>query len=85
MSVFQQYHYEGPSQSQKLDLANIPKECISVTVNIQDEKLKKAMDERIRAFKVSLDRAVKSEEWGIAFRVSLKLRLLEDLLKEVGL
>ena len=79
------YSYDNYMGTQTLDLTNIPKESITVSVSIADETLKKVIDERIAQLKRGLDRAAKGEEWTVAARVSLKLKVLEEVLKEAGL
>ncbi|WP_338781784.1 hypothetical protein [Streptomyces sp. DG1A-41] len=79
------YDYSGYPSRDRLDLANIPKECITVSVSIADEKLKEAVVKRIRLLKGSLDNAKQTEQWGVAHRVSCKLKVLEDVLKEAAL
>jgi hypothetical protein len=84
MPLFPHYEYAGPGQAHKLDLTNIPKECVTVTVNIKDEKLKTAIEKRIRVLKGALENAKQSEQWGVAHRVSQKLSVLEEVLKEAA-
>ncbi|MFE9442524.1 hypothetical protein ACFYO2_26815 [Streptomyces sp. NPDC006602] len=84
MATFPRYEYEGNSQSHKLDLTNIPKECVTVTVSIKDEKLKDAIQGRISALKGSKARAIDFEQWGAVHRIEIKLNVLESVLKEAN-
>lgn len=78
------YEYDGYAGIQRLDLTNIPKECITVTVSIADENLKKVIEERIGQLKRGLEKAVQCEHWTIASRISLKLKVLEEVLEEAA-
>ncbi|MEU5577812.1 hypothetical protein ABZ791_10575 [Streptomyces huasconensis] len=81
--MFHSYEYEGP-QAHTLDLANIPKECLTVTVDIRDEKLKAAVERRITDLKRSLKGATEEGQWALAGVIATKLRALEEVLKEAG-
>ncbi|MCY0956381.1 hypothetical protein [Streptomyces sp. H27-H5] len=82
MSPFPRFDYEGDPQY--LDLKNIPKSAVTVTVNINDEKLRTAVNERIRMYEASREQAIKDESYGVAFRVELKLKALRDVLQDAG-
>jgi hypothetical protein len=84
MPMFPRYEYEGP-QAHKLDLTNIPKECVTVTVDIKDEKLKAAVEKRVAGLKRSLKRAIAESQWALAGVIFTKLTVLEELLKEADL
>lgn len=84
MTLFPRYEYEGP-QSHKLDLTNIPKECVTVTVDIKDEKLAEALRRKIRSLEASLALGSKQEDWALTYRASLKLDVLRQVRDEAGL
>ncbi|MGN7135837.1 hypothetical protein [Streptomyces pseudogriseolus] len=78
------YEYDGYAGIQRLDLTNIPKDCITVTVSIADEKLKRVIEDRMTQLKRGLEKAVQCEEWTIASRISLKLKVLEEVVAEAA-
>lgn len=82
--MFPRYEYEGP-RSHKLDLTNIPKECVTVTVDIRDEKLTEAVRRKITSLEASRELGAKQEDFALAYRASLKLEVLRQVLKEAGL
>lgn len=83
MSPFPRFDHDG--EPQYLDLKNVPKSAVTVTVNINDEKLRTAVTERIRTYEVSREKAIKSENYGVVFRVDLKLKALRDVLQDAGI
>ncbi|MEU3278162.1 hypothetical protein [Streptomyces antibioticus] len=73
--------YEKPY----IDLRNVPKSSVTVTVDIRDSKLADAVHEKIRLLKVSKSQALNAESWGVVHRVTLKIAVLEEVLKEAGI
>ncbi|MGQ5602981.1 hypothetical protein [Streptomyces sp. EKS3.2] len=84
MPMFPRYEYEGP-QAHKLDLTNIPKECVTVTVDIKDEKLANALRRKIASLEATQALGAKQEDFALAYRASLKLEVLRQVRDEAGL
>ncbi|WP_369272419.1 hypothetical protein AB5J55_22660 [Streptomyces sp. R11] len=85
MPLFPRYEYEGYGQGHKLDLTNIPKECVTVSVDIRDEKLSEAIRRKITSLEASRELGAKQQDFALAYRASLKLEVLQQVMKEAGL
>jgi hypothetical protein len=80
---FPRSEYQGP-QAHKLDLTNIPKECVTVTVDIKDEKLANAIPRKITFLEATQALGAKQEDFALAYRATLKLDVLRQVLQEAG-
>lgn len=67
-----------------LDLRNVPKDKLTVTVSVDDsdEKLKKIIEKRLESFKKAKEKAVKGNMWLLAARLTERINVLREVLKE---
>ncbi|MGW0087817.1 hypothetical protein ACWDWS_02180 [Streptomyces sp. NPDC003328] len=84
MSAFPRYGQDATWDTPYIDFHNVPKESVTVTVTVTDEKAKAVIEKRLRVLKESKQKAINAEMWSIVYRLSLKITILEDILKEIG-
>lgn len=72
------------SYSATIDLANIPKDAVTVTVNVKDtdEKLKKIIERRISSYRESRDKYAAKKYYALAGKLDVKVAALTEVLDE---
>ncbi|MFC8099405.1 hypothetical protein [Streptomyces sp. NPDC057363] len=51
-----------------------------MTVTVEDEKLKQAINAKLVQLRMSKGNAIDAEQWGVVFRTAMKIQVLEEVL-----
>ncbi|MFF5433451.1 hypothetical protein ACFY5K_25890 [Streptomyces griseofuscus] len=71
--------------SSYIDLRNIPKSAVTVSVSIADEKLKAAVARKLQKLRRNRDMSISAEQWEAVYRCTLKIKTLEEVMAEAGI
>lgn len=63
-----------------IDLKNVPREAVTVTVTVTDEKYKTLIENRISGLKETIRLAKEAESYQIAARCTSQLQILNQIL-----
>ncbi|WP_051115743.1 hypothetical protein [Streptomyces sp. PsTaAH-124] len=81
---YHSYDY-GSRGDDCIDLKNVPKNAVTVTVSISDERLKNVVEGRLKRLKEAKKRHISMEQWEAVARGDAKIKILEIVLIEAGI
>lgn len=84
MTTFPRYAQDATWDNAYIDLRNVPREQVTVTVTVEDEKLKCAIFDKIAQLRECQQNAVHAQEWGVVHRCAMKMSVLEEMLKKAN-
>jgi hypothetical protein len=83
-SFIPRYGQDGMYENRYIDLRNIPREQVTVTVSVKDERITEALEAKLKQLRDSKTQAVDAEQWAVVYRVSVKISVLEEILRKAG-
>ncbi|MGW4446478.1 hypothetical protein [Streptomyces sp. NPDC004682] len=79
---FPQYKHDSYASNPYIDLRGVPRENVTVTVAVEDDKLKREILAKLSSLKSSKEAAIKAEQWSLVYRLAMKINVVEEILSK---